>query len=76
MKSRRPGNIEADSQLARVQALAEGVALPLDAQRLASLARLFPGPSPLDRYDFGDLEPLPGLRLDLLVAPRDTPDAG
>ena len=63
MSSDRAADVEAQAQLARVRALAEAAALPLDEERLAALARRLPGPSPLDRYDFGETEPPLGLRL-------------
>jgi len=54
---------EANAQLARVRALTEAAALPLDEERLMALARRLPAPSPLDPYDFGEAEPPAGLRL-------------
>ena len=63
MTSEQASDAEAHAQLARVRALTEAAALPLDEERLAALARRLPGPSPLDRYDFGEVEPPAGLRL-------------
>lgn len=74
MTSEQAGDAEAAVQLARVRALTEAAALPLDEGRLAALARRLPDPSPLDRYDFGEVEPPAGLRLH--AAPAEAPESG
>ncbi len=64
---------DGEAEARRARALAEAAALPLDEERLAALARRLPGASPLDRYDFGEIEPPGGLRLD--DPPQATPRA-
>jgi hypothetical protein len=74
MTDEETSDAEAKAQLARARALTEAAALPLDEERLAALARWLPAPSPLDRYDFGEVEPPTGLRLH--AAPAEAPESG